>query len=319
MEKHPNSKIIEIHRHFNMVEMSQEDPEVKAWLGETYKPIGPYFDGKVTATGLSFEEQKLLLPTHLGIEASDKDFRRTIMNFYDTFIYKVEKDGLKLEIGLEDSTKRLGEELSDGSKNMPILIGDYLKYRHAIRHPDVAENKEAAERNYRARFYIKDPDKVSKQALSINTLEDKAFELYMRFKDDQVKVDQILTMMGRDVSSLKKDKILVLKDFSKKNSKLGEAQQKEAFKKFITICEDKDLEMKFLIEEGIGIQHLKRVGQHILISETGKQIGESMDDAVLYFKNPKNSRELNLLKAQYEMKMKKGKPYLPKEEQVETE
>lgn len=313
------SKIIEVRRHFNLVEMSQEDPEVKAWLGESFKPIGPYFDGKVTATGLEFAEQKLLLPELLGIEYTDKDFRRSVMNHYDNLMYNIPKDGLKLEIGLEDDNLALGATLPDGSLNMPISIKDYLKYRHLVGHPHVAENQEEAQRGYIKKFYVHDPNKATAVALSINSLEDKAFELYMRFKDDTVKVDQILTMMGRNVDSLKKDKILVLKDFSKKSTKLSEAEQKESFQKFINICEDKDLEMKFLIQEGIAIQYLKRVGQSIVYSETGRQIGENMAEAVLYFKNPKYSRELNLLKAEYQTKSKKGTSYLPKEDIAELE
>lgn len=306
-------KFIEIHRHFNLVEMSQEDPEVKAWLGEAYKPIGPYFKGKVTASGLDFTEQKLLLPEHLGIESNDKDFRRIVNNFYDNLLYRVNKDGLRLNIGLQDNSKPLHES------NLPECLPDYLKYRHAIEHPDVAESKEVAVRDPRKRFYVHDPSKANEQALSANSLEDQAFALYMKFKDDEVKVDQILTMMGRDVAALKKDKILVLKEFSKKNSKLSEMDQRDALKKFINLCLDKDLEMKYLIQEGIAIQYLKRVGTNILYGESGKQIGVNMEDTVLYFKNPKNSRELNLLRAEYETKLKKDKRYLPKEEETVKE
>lgn len=303
------SKKIEVHRHYNLVEMSQEDPEVKAWLGESYKPIGPYFDGKVTGTGLDFKEQRMLLPEFIGVEASDKDFRRKVTETYDNFIIKIPKDGISLEVGLEDDSKPLSET------NLPLQLPDYLKYRFIIRHPDVAQNKEEAQRSYSKKFYIVDPNQVTAQALSVNTLEDKAYELYMRFKDDSVKVDQILTMLGRNVSNLKKDKILVFKQYASKNPKLDTVQQSEAFKKFIDICEDKDLEMKFLIEEGIAIQYLKRVGANILYNETSQQIGVNMEDTVLYFKNPKNSRELNLLKAQYQTKAKKGNEYLPKDEQ----
>jgi len=302
-----SKKVIEIHRHYNLVEMSQEDPEVKAWLGESYKPIGPYFDGKVTGTGLDFKEQRMLLPEFIGVEVSDKDFRRKVTETYDNMVIKIPKDGITLEIGLEDDSKPLSET------NLPLQLPDYLKYRFILRHPDVAPTKEEAQRSYSKKFYVVDPNQVTKQALSINSLEDKAYELYMRFKDDTVKVDQILTMLGRNVANLKKDRILVLKQFATKNPKLESAQQTEAFQRFINVCEDKDLEMKFLIEEGIAIQYLKRVGNNIVYNETSITIGVNMDDAVLYFKNPKNSRELNLLRVQYQQKAKKGDEYLPKE------
>lgn len=303
------SKKIEIHRHYNLVEMSQEDPEVKAWLGEAYKPLGPYFKGKVTGTGLSFEEQKMLLPNFLGMEASDKNFRSAVLAHYDNLLVRIPKDGIVIEAGLENDSKELSED------NPPISLPDYLVYRWAIQHPEVAPNKEQAQRSYAKKFFIVDPNQVSAQALSVNSLEDKAYELYMRFKDDSVKVDQILTLLGRNVANLKKDKILVLKQFASKNPKLDATQQAETFKKFIAICEDKDLEVKYLIEEGIAIQYLKRVGNNIVYTETSLPVGVNLDDAVLYFKNPKNSRELNLLKAHYQEKAKKGNEYLPREEQ----
>lgn len=303
------SKKIEIHRHYNLVEMSQEDPEVKAWLGEAYKPLGPYFKGKVTGTGLNFEEQRLLLPDFLGIETTDKNFRSAVLAHYDNLLIRIPKEGITLEAGLENDAKPLSQD------NFPISLPDYLVFRWAVEHPDVAQTKDEAQRSYSKKFYVVDPNQVSAQALSVNSLEDKAYELYMRFKDDSVKVDQILTMLGRNVANLKKDKILILKQYASKNPKLEATQQAEAFKKFIDICEDKDLEMKFLIEEGIAIQYLKRVGSNILYEETSLPIGVNMQDAVLYFKNLKNSRELNLLKAQYQTKAKKGNEYLPKEEQ----
>lgn len=305
------SKKIEIHRHYNLVEMSQEDPAVKAWLGEAYKPLGPYFKGKITGTGLSsFEEQRLLLPDFLGIESNDRNFRAEVMRHYDNLLVRIPKEGLTLEIGLEKDNSK-----PPSLDNQPISLRDYLIYRWAVEHPDVALTKDEAQRSYSKKFFILDPNQVNAQALSVNSLEDKAYELYMRFKDDSIKVDQILTMLGRNITNLKKDKILVLKQYASKNAKLDPTQQAEAFKKFIDVCEDKDLEMKFWIEEGIAIQYLKRVGNNIVYNETSIPVGVNMSDAVLYFKNPKNSRELNLLKMQYQQKAKKGDAYLSKEAQ----
>lgn len=300
--------MIEVHRHFTLVEMSQEDPEVKAWLGQSYRGIGPYFKDKATATGLTFEEQRLLLPELLGIEASDKDFRRTVNRFFDELVTSVPKDGLQLQIGLED------DNLPLSATNMPINIMDYIKYRHIKGHRDVAMNKPEAEKTYGKRFYINDPEKASAAAISLNDLEDEAAVIYMKYKDDAIKTDQILTMLGVNITHLKhEEKILKLKGLSQKNFKLSEADQKEAFNKFIKVAQDKDLEYKYLIQEMIGAQYLKRVGNNILYAESGKIVGDNMEDAVLYFKNPKNSRELNLLKAEYNTKIKKGDAYLPKE------
>lgn len=303
------SKIIEVYRHYNLVEMQQQEPEVKAWLGEAYRPIGPYFDGKKTATGLTFEEQNILMPEVLGIEKSDKDFRKAVIKYFDEILTNVPKDGLKLEAGLYDDSKPLSAD------NLPIVPKDYIVYRHLLGHPHVALDRTTAAREQNKRFFVLDTDKAALEAVKINTLEDKAISIYFKFKDDSIKIDQILTMLGVDIRSMSKDeKVIKLKSFTTKASGTSELQQKEIFDKFIKIAEDQDLEMKFLIEEMIGAQYLRRVGANIVYEETGKLVGENMQDAVLYFKNAKNSRELNLLKAEYQMKMKKGDEYLPKTE-----
>lgn len=305
-------KVVEVRRHFSLVEMSQEDPEVKAWLGMSYRAIGPYFKDKATATGLSFEEQRLLLPELLGIEASDKDFRKVVTKFYDEFVTPISKDGLKLQVGLQDENAPLSDT------NKPINLNDFIKYRHISGHNEVAKNKTEAEQIFGKRFYIFDPDKVSNDAVAINTLEDQAVSVYFQHKEDKIKIDQILTILGVNIKSMKhEDKVLKLKSFATRDPKLNEIEQKESFDRFIKIAQDRDLEYKYLIQEMIAIQYLTRAGNNIVYSETGKSLGENMEDAVLQLRNPKFSRDLNLMKAQYLQKVKGGsQSYLPKEDET---
>lgn len=301
-------KTIKIKRHFNLVEMQQEDPSVKAWLGESYRPIGPYYEpgGKSTATGLSFEEQRIIMPEVLGIEKTDKDFRKAVIKFFDELLTNVPKEGLELKISLQNDDLPLSET------NLPIEVRDYIVYRHLLKHPHVGVDKADAERNITRRFYIEDPNKAFGEALKINKLEDQAVTVYFKYKDDDIRVDQILTMMGVNIRNLKKDdKILKLRDFTKTNPKFNENEQKEYFNRFIAVCEDKDLAIKYLIEELIGAQYLQRIGESILVKETGERIGDSMEEAVLYVTNAKHTRFLNQLKAQYHLKIRKGVFDLP--------
>jgi len=304
-------RIIEVHRQFNSIQMAQSDPQVKEWLAQQFRAIGPYFtnDGKAVATGLNFDEQKVLLPNILGIEHSDKDFRKAVTNFYHEINTKVPSGGLKLQIALEDENKPLSES------NLPINVKDYIAYRHLIGHRDVAKNKDEAERYQNKQFYVVDPNSATKEAVKINQLEDKAFSLYMSIKDSIVRTDQVLTMLGVRVSSMvHEDKVLSLKEFASKDSTLNDLEQQEAFLRFIRVCEDKDLEHKYLIEEMIAAQYLRRVGNNILFSESGEKLGDNMEDAVLYLKNPKFSKEANIMRAKYELLVKKESEYLPKQE-----
>lgn len=297
------SKIIEVHRHFNLVEMQQQDPEVQEWLGSSYRAVGPYWENRFPGSGLDFAEQKLLLPEVIGTEASDKDFRKKVEEFYHSYTTSIPKQGIKLEIGLkEDNEKPMDEN------NMPLNVKDFIAYRHIRGAKAVAADKIAAERNPTAKFYIKDPDKISDDTIEINDLEDKALQLYFANKDNGLKVDQILTMMGVDLRTFKKneEKAIKLKSFTQKNPNHNEYVQKETLKKFIAVCEDKDLETKYLIQELIGAQVLEKVGTNILVKESGEKLGDTMKEAVLFVNNPKNTRLLNNLRANFELKVRKG-------------
>jgi len=317
MQENKNSRKIEIQRHFNLVEMSQEDPEVKAWLGQSYKPIGPYFKDKVIATGLNKDEIKLILPSSAGVgmDPEDKDFRRAVENFYHNLLTRVDKDGLILEIGLQEG----GEEISE--QNLPINIKDYIIYRHALTHPHVARSKDEAARDQTKRFYIVDPNQTAKAAMKSNEVEDQAMAIYYKYREDMIKIDQILTLMGRNIDKMdKNDKILELKKLAQRNRELSERAQIEQLNRFISIAEDKNLELKFLIEEAIAIKYLSRVGNNIVYAENGNLVGENLEDAVLYFNNPKKTRELNLLKVNYSEKSKRGKTYFKnKDKDVDDE
>lgn len=304
-------KVVEVHRYFSIADMSQTDPKVQDWLAQSYRAIGPYFKEKATGTGLSFDEQKLLLPEILGVEHSDKEFRRVVNRHYDSLVLPIPRGGLKLQISLYNDNEKLSES------NMPINPQDYIKWRFIQGHPEVAKDmSDAARFSVQKRFYVHDADKATKEAVDINTLEDKATNVYMKYKDDKIKLDQLLTMLGVNIKGMKhEDKVLKLKGYSKKDTKyVTELDQKVAFENFIEASEDKNMEYKYLIQELIGAQHLQRVGQNIVYKETGNSLGDNMEDAVLYLKNPKNSRELNLLKAQYLQKVKHGtEAYLPKD------
>lgn len=301
------SKKIKVFRNFTFSQMSQEDPEVKAWFNGAFMAVGPYYDGRVPGSGLSFQEQRLLLPIVLSVEADDKQFRKTVENYYHELLTKVPAAGMELEIGLEDDSKPLSE------LNMPLNVKDFVAYRHLKGSPEVAPNRDIAEKyGHLKKYYIEDTDALAVANVAISELEDKAFSLYINTKDDQIKVDQILTMMGVTIRNMPpSEKQLKFKSFATKTVNLPIPEQRDAFQKFIDLCKDKDLSVKFLIQELIGAQVLEKVGTNILLRETGAILGENMKDAVLFLNNAKNSKTLNVLKAEYQTKVKKDASLAP--------
>lgn len=310
------SKIKKIFRSLNVMEIAQNDPEVRRWLGAAFKSIGPYFKNKAVGTGLSFDEQKLLLPDYLSIEVGDREWRKTIENHYHNIYTRVDEDGLVLETGLENDDEPLS------ASNLPLVPKDYITWRHIIDHPEIAKNKVEAGRYQDKKFYIHDPEAISEENIELAGYSDKAMQIYFQFRDDEIKIDQILTLMGARTENLKlEEKQLQLRALALPKHGDNEYMQKESLKRFIKIAEDKEVEMKFLIKELVGIQYLRQVGaQGYVFAETGAKVGDSLEEAVLFFNNPKNSKELNMAKAQYMTKSKRinKQDLLPKEVQTLT-
>jgi hypothetical protein len=243
------------------------------------------------------------MPYLHGVEADDRDFRKTTENFFHSMLTKVPPQGLKLEIGLENDSLPVGEG------NMPLNIQNFVVYRHAIGHPSLAMSRDSADRDPTKHFYIEDPDHISSVDIEINSLEDKAIAAYFKYKDDELKVDQILTVLGTNLKGLtQSDKTLKLKSYSRKTEGKGEVEQRAELQRFVDVCDDSDLAVKYLLQELVGAQILERAGSNIIVKETGQLIGENVKAAVLYLKNPKNSKMYNMLRGQYQTIVRKEAP-----------
>lgn len=295
------SKIVFVHRLISFAQAAHTDKDVQQWFGSSFQAIGPFWKGKTVFTGLTSLEQKILMPHLHSTEYSDKDFRKKTEDYFVNILTKIPANGLKLEIGLEDDGAAISET------NMPVNIENYVAYKHLKNYPLVAPSKDEAEKDPTKKFYIFDPAASTKTNVDLNKIEDGAIKAYFDFKDDVMKVDQVLTMLGFDIRRLTSEgKTIKLKELAKRPNGKSEEEQKAALEKFINICNDKDLGVKFLIHELVGAQVLQKVGTNILDKETGNSIGDNLQDAVLYLTNPKNSKDYNVYRAKYDNLISKG-------------
>ncbi len=305
-----------IHRQLSFAQAAHIDEDVRDWFNQAFKVISPYWKGKVVGTGLTVTEQRILMPYLHGTETDDKDFRKKTELYFHEILTRVPAKGLKLEIGLEDNSLPLSDS------NLPLNIQEYVVYRHALGYPGLAMSKDDADRSPSLKhFYLVDPDKVANTDLKINELEDKAIAAYFKYKDDELKVDQILTVLGTSLKNLSTaDKVIKLKTLSKRNAEKGEHEQQQELQRFVDVCEDQDLAMKYLIQELIGAQILERIGTAIHMRESGDLLGGNAREAVLFLKNPKNSKVYNMLRGQYQSVVKKGSvlPEIPEQHNDEA-
>jgi hypothetical protein len=285
-------EIVEIKRHYGFVHGSNPDPEAKEYFDMSYKAIGSFYKvfGKVFASGLTREEEMLLLPELLGVFPEDKkEFRAAVNAYYRNINTKVPPEGLKLNIGTEK-----GGAISD--TNIPLNIDNYLTYRHAVKHPSVAMSKENAERmGFLAQFYIVDKVKEIASASKINKLEDDASMHYFEARDNSFKTEQMLTLMGIKAGGLTaKERPIRLKKLATIDPNQSDTVNIKRLEKFIAVAKDKDLATKYDIVEMVRVDILERVKMKYLDKESGEVIGDSLKETVLWFQDKGNSKAVNV-------------------------
>lgn len=305
--KEKPKKIVWIRRKFSFIEEANNDPAVKDYFDMAFRAIGSQYRvfGKIYETGLTRAEENILMPEILGLYPDDdkKSYRKAIQEYYRNINTKVPSRGLRLEISLEDDSKELSED------NPPINIDHYLRYKHALKHLQVGKNLDEAEKYQHILFYIDDPSEQTKDSAKVSDYEDEARIEYFKIVKNEEKVDMVLTLMGIMVNNLSlSEKKLKLKAMASIRESLGNDENIRRLSNFSRVAKDKEMAIKYEITNLISGGILEKVGSRILISESGDVIGDNIKEAVLWFKDKGNSREVNVFRARLRelTKPKKG-------------
>ena len=306
---HPNSKRITILRKSTFAEAAQTG--AADFMALSQRSIGSYYESRTTqgqGTGLSIAERKLLIPFLIDIPGNDPTFLKACNAFYGSLVTKIPYgEGLTLEIGLElDNTKPVTYFTGDPAVpdtvqfNLPINIDHYVRYRHALKHPRVAASVNDAKGNQIVDFYIFDETTIIQETARANTQRDKALSIYInKVKDDMHKVDQLLTLMGKDP-----------RDFygpNKDSEKLEELRKLADTRalEFNTAYENKMAEEAYLVTSMVNTGVLKRMGNQFVEAETGKVLAHKEEEMMYFFKDPANSDKVVILKGALQEAMKK--------------
>jgi hypothetical protein len=290
VKKHPNSRIITVYRKDSFISQAQET-SAPEFLANSKKSIGSYWvsnTSKAVASGLTFAEQKLLLPSLVDCEAEDRNFRSAVTKFYEniktTIPYGKGKD---LEIGLEKDNN-----LPLANDNQPLELHDYIAYRHLLGHPQVAKSKDDAGGLLLKEFYIFDPQAVEDKRIDLNKSTDDALELYLKLKEQPEKINMVLTMMNVDprVYNDKKNAAQL------KTEKLKELVQTDPHN-FVKVLGDPHLEDVYWIKTLLNTKILSYMGDMIVDTETKATIGHSMKEAIGWMRNPEFSESVVIYRA----------------------
>jgi hypothetical protein len=236
--------------------------------------IGSIFVGRQPLKGLDPEESHKFLAGILDVPPNHPDWPKQEKDFWASMRLRIPFEGVELDISLDD----------DG---MPINPNDYVTYRWCQKHRQVADSKETMNTDGRKKFYIYDPERDLLKENNKIKLRKEADKEFIKVSSDLEKMRRVLRVLSKinpnKLSALEVENQL----YSAKDSLPSQ---------FLKICTDKNLdiraEVETFVEEGV----LRKIGNQFIYEE--ETIGEDMSDAIVYFKNKKNSGALNAMRAQ---------------------
>ena len=233
--------------------------------------LGSIYIGRQPLRGVEGEEEKKLLDGLLDVGPDHSDFVKHAKKFWAELSLTIPFEGIELDVSKDDD-------------DMPYNKEDYLKYKFAIKHPQVALNKE--DMTSAQRFYIHDTTRdLIKKNNEIQIRKDADKEFIKVTADDKA-MTRILRLLSTDRNP---DKMTLLQ----KENTLYDLKNRNP-KKFFKIATDKNLEVKAEIEEMVSAGVLRRIGNQVVYLD--EVIGETLEDAVVYLKNKKNSGTLTILR-----------------------
>lgn len=299
-KKHPNSRKVTILRRGTFMESAQTN--AAEFMSMSKKSIGSYWEsknGKATGSGLSFDEKYLLMPRIVDIPQDDRGFLPAVKAFFEAMVTPVPyDDGITLEIGLmldNDKPITYSRKDDDGKQtfNIPIAAMDYIRYRHAQGHPRVGKSLAEAKGNMLLDFYIFDPTSVMEADVEMTRTKDKALKLYMLIREDKdpKKVDMMLTLMGKDPREF------FGPDATSEKAQELRTQADTRAPRFVEEYESNMFEEKYLLTSMINIGVVRKVGNQFINADSGKILGNNMEEALYFFKDPVNTEAIAILKA----------------------
>lgn len=219
------------------------------------------------------KEEAKYLNGILDVAPDHQDWPKHSKTYWAEMSIPVGFTGVELEIGTDDDDN-------------PLQIIDFIKYRFAIKHPHVALTKEEADGNSMKRFYIWDTKRDDVVKNKDIQLKKDASRVFIKLSDDLKSMRRVLRIMS-DVNPdlLSREQV--------ENALYSYMEKTPA--KFIKIATDSNLGVKAEIEEMVSAGVLRKIGNQIIFID--EVIGETMENAVVYLKNKKNSGTLTILRA----------------------
>lgn len=242
-------------------------------IQESSRKLGSVFVSRSPLRGLTKEQEIEHLPRVLGVNADSTNFEKVTREYWADFGIDVPSEGVVLNITTDDNGK-------------PVVIDDWIAYQWAKRHPLVAKDKDAMNRDALATFYIYDPD-VEVQRDNDGVQDKKAaWREFIKASKERKVMDRLYRVLTHRSPE-------PLSDLQIENQ-LQTTMEADP-KAFLKVALDKDLETRELIFELLEHSILRKVGNSFLYHDD--VIGNTTEEAIIYLNNKRNSRVVAELKA----------------------
>jgi len=243
--------------------------------------------------GISIEEEEKFLPSIVGVPPTHPEFANKVNTWYNNLSKPVTKEGLRLNVSTSENT---------GMPEVPI---DYLVYRRALVDRKVANSKQQLLSDQFYTFFINDEEEEKDKKIKSLKEKETAQKEYFKVKENEALVDWVLQVFAQREG----EKTSKYSGLSKEDKDLVLDKMVTTYPKaFVALATDKDLELKAEILSMVDYAVLTKSGNRFINGT--EPLGDSLDEAVAYFKSAKNQTEYVKLKAKLEAlgyKVKKTK------------
>lgn len=236
--------------------------------------LGSHFDGRQPLRGLSKEDEAKYLPDMIGVSANHPDFSAKAREYWANMGFLVPSTGVVLDITVDE----------DGN---PYNLEDWISHQWALRHKLVADSKDSLENDPRKKFYIHNPEEENQRKNSSVQVRKAADVEFIKAAKDMDKARRIVRMLDGNINPDAMSEVQVENRlFDLKNEKP---------KEFLAIARDTNLDVKAEIQEMVEYEILQRIGNQVVYID--QVIGQSLEEAVVWFKDKKNSSIVTQLRA----------------------
>jgi hypothetical protein len=236
--------------------------------------------------GLTPAEEKILLPTIIGIEPSSPNWDSKTAEYWADFSLRVPDKGLEFNIW-------------QGENGLPSIanVKDWIAYKFCKVSSKVAVSEDEYSNRDIYPFYVEDNKELIKQKTQKLAVRKEAdLEFLKLFKEDKagkvntLKVNWVMEMYKKHDSTLGKYRDMT-NDI--KEIYIDEQREKDA-DVFLSIVKDDKLEERAFISECVSLGYINHVGNAYYNGD--EKIGDNMDDSILYLRDAKHSSVLLSLK-----------------------